>query len=196
MVYKQILVKKLKRNNQLPPEIFAEALEEYEPEDPEFWAQYFPPGYRKRMAPQVGGEIYSTGMTGKKWAKEWVKEKGLGECDEAREMIPACASLDAIILMDRVKGAINHVGTEKLARKIMGLRMKYAKVEKEGDWKPKKGGKSKVDAETQKWYDPELKPGEHIFVNRDAEDEVRGEMDREASLLKARAKLAEQAKKG
>jgi hypothetical protein len=39
--------------------------------------------------------------------------------------------------------------------------------------------------------DPGLEDQEHIFVNRKAEDEMRGEMDREASMLKAKLKLSE-----
>jgi hypothetical protein len=54
-----------------------------------------------------------------------------------------------------------------------------------------KAWKSKVDMEMWRRTDPGLEDQEHIFVNRKVEDEMRGEMDREASMLKAKLKLSE-----
>ena len=145
------------------------------------------------MAPEVIAEVYSEGKTGKKGAKDWIKEKELGDNDQAREMIPACAALDAIFLQDRVRGAINHINTEKLARKIHGLKCAFFNVTKQADWKKPgnaKSWKSKVDEESQARYDPEMKDQAFTFVNRKAEDEVRSEMEREANMLKAKNKLA------
>ena len=80
-----------------------------------------------------------------------------------------------------------------MARKVLGIRTAYKAVSKESDWKAKgaKGWKSKVDMEMWRRMDPELEDLDHVFVNRKAEDEMRGEMDREASMLKAKAKLSE-----
>ena len=106
------------------------------------WATHFPPGARERMSPMSLGEIYSSGKNAKEWAKSWVKDAGLGDCDEAREIIPASAALDAIFLIDEIPGAINQVGTEKLVRKVFRIKMAYKDVKKEIDWK--KGGKNKT----------------------------------------------------
>ena len=115
-------------------------------------------------------------------------------------MLPACAALDALFLVDQTKGAINHVGTEKLARKMHGMKLAFLNVEKESDWKKPSGKstgwKTKVDEESWDRYDPERKErSHHVFVNRKAEDEVRGEMEREANLLKAKNKLHEHSRK-
>ena len=187
-----VIIKRLTRDLRTPQEIFVEALKEFREEDKEVWATHFPPGFRERVSPQVLGEIYATG-TAKEWAKNWIKSKDLGDCDDARQVIPTCAALDSILLIDQVKDAINQVNTEKMARKVLGIRSAYKAVVRESDWK--KGGakvwKSKVDMEMWRRMDPELEDQEHVFVNRKAEDEMRGEMDREASMLKAKAKLSE-----
>ncbi len=52
-------------------------------------------------------------------------------------------------------------------------------------------GSPKVDRVTLKRTDPFVQDKEHIFMNRKVEDEMRTEMDRDASLLKVRAKLEE-----
>ena len=41
-----------------------------------------------------------------------------------------------------------------------------------------------------------MQEDEHIFINRSVEDEQRSEMERDASWIKAKAKLAEANKKG
>ena len=196
---RSLLMKKLKRQAQLPQEVFLEALEEYEEVDPETWATHFPPGFRERITPEVMAEIYSEGKTAKAWAKQWLKDKELGECDQAREILPPAASMDALFLVDRVKGAINHVGTEKKARKIHGIKMAFDKVTKQADWKKgssnAKNWKSKIDEEMWSRYDPEKLDQTHVFINRKAEDEVRGEMEREANLMKAKNKLLEQSRR-
>ena len=187
-----VIIKKLTRDLRTPQEIFVQALKEYREEDKELWATHFPPGFRERVAPQVLGEIYATG-TAKEWAKNWIKSRDLGDCDEARQVIPTCAALDSILLVDQVRDSINQVNTEKMARKVLGIRSAYKAVVKESDWKKgtAKVWKSKVDMEMWKRTDPGLEDHEHIFVNRRAEDEMRGEMDREASMLKAKLKLSE-----
>ena len=143
------------------------------------------------MTPHSLGEIYSFGKTAKEWAKTWVKDKGLGDCGEAREIIPSGAALDAIFLIDETPGAINQVGTEKLVRKVFGIKMAYKDVQKEADWKKGPKTKTKVDYELWRRIDPSREEQEHAFVNRKVETELRSEMERDASMLKARAKLAE-----
>jgi len=185
------LVRKLQKQAKPPQETFVEALEDIQDEDKEFWAANFPPGYRERIAPQFLGEIYSKQKTAKQWAKDWVKDRQLGEHPEAREIIPACAAVDAIFLTDRMPGAINQVTTENLARKIMGIHTAFKDVWKESDWKKQsaKNWKTKIDREIWKRWDPHIEDSEHVFLNRKAENEVRTEMDRDAAMLKARNKL-------
>ena len=64
------------------------------------------------------------------------------------------------------------------------------------DWKkPKdaKGWESKVDYELWKRLDPQRAGLDDVqFVHREVEDEIRTEVDREASVLKSRSKLAGQ----
>jgi hypothetical protein len=189
-----ILIKKLKRNAKAPQEVFVEALEEFADQDYEMWATQFPHGYRQRIAPNFLGEVYASGKTAKEWAKSWIRDKGLGECSEAREIIPACASIDSIFLVDQTQGAINMVNVERLARKVLGIKVGYAEVNKEADWKKPanvKTWKTKVDREMWRRTDPTVDDKDHIFMNRRAEDEMRTELDREASMLKAKAKMAE-----
>ena len=103
--------------------------------------------------------------------------------------------MDAIFLVDQVPGAINQIGTEQLVRKIFGIRAAFRNVKSEADWKKTgKNPKSKVDYEGWRRVDPAMMDSEHIFLNRAVEDEQRTEMEREASMMKAKAKLAEAAK--
>jgi len=157
------------------------------------WAEHFPPGFRERAAPTWSGEVYSTQKTGKDWAKEWIKRRQLGDCNEARELISTLAALDHIFLHDRSKGAINQIGTEKLSRKGFGIVGAFGAVQKESDWKRTsnagKNWKSKVDYEKWRRMDPMAEDKDHLFINRKVEDEIRSEMEREAQQLKARKKL-------
>ena len=83
-----------------------------------------------------------------------------------------------------------------LVRKMFGIRGAFRNVKKAADWKTGKGNNSKVDYEAWKRIDPGMQEDEHIFVNRRVEDEQRSEMERDASWIKAKAKLAEAGKKG
>ena len=190
-----VLIKRLQKQAQTAQEIYVLSLDDYREVDAETWATHFPVGYRERIAPVLLEELYATGKNLKNWAKDWLKDKQLGDCQEARDIIGACSALDALFLTDKVPGAINQVTTERLARKVMGIRSAFKDVMKEGDWKKTasaaKTWKSKIDRETWRRTDPQLEDVEHMFVHRKAEDEMRAEMDRDASLLKAKAKLAE-----
>ena len=186
------LIRKLKRQGRAPQEIFAEALRDYAEEEEEFWATHFSPAFRERIAPSFLGEIYALG-TAKQWAKDWIRDKSLGDCNEAREIIPACASIDSIFVVEQRSGAINEVNVEKLARKVLGIRSAFASVSKDVDWrKPRnaKGWKTVVDKEAGRRIDPHFQEKEYIAENRDAEDESRTELDREASMLNAEAEMA------
>ena len=96
------------KESETPQEVFfLKHLEQYRSEDPEDWARHFPPGYRERLAAVWLGEVFRSGLTPKQWAKNWVKDKGLGECDGARDLIPTMAALEAILLSDRQPDCIN-----------------------------------------------------------------------------------------
>ena len=147
------------------------------------------------MAPHALGELYASGKTAKEWAKAWIKEKELGNCDEAREIIATCAAIDAVFLVDQTEGAINHVSTEKLIRKVFGIINAFKDVKKESDWKASGKNKRKIDYEMWDRIDPSRKDEEHAFINRKVETGVRTEMEREAALLKTKNKLTETKKK-
>ena len=126
-----------------------------------------------------------------------MRESSLGDCDEARELLPRMAAIDATFLQDKDFGAINKISMEKLSRSAYGVVMAYKEVRKLGDWKKPgsapKAWSSKVDKEMLRRYDP-AHSDDHTFVNRKVEDEVRSEMDRDAALLKARQNLEERRK--
>ena len=192
------VIKHLKRNVETPQEIYVERLEGWEEVDEDMWAAQFPPGYRERLGGTAMGEVYSTGQTAKKWAKAFIKDRGLDEDGAARELIATYAAIDALILQDRDYNPVNSVAFERLVRKGYGIVRGYRNVHCVNDWRrPKtmdKGQKweSKVDEEIWARVDP-AKAGkeEFAFVNRRVENEVRTEMDREAQWLKARNKLTE-----
>ena len=191
------LISKLKKNAQTPQEVFVDHLSEYAEEDKNAWAAIFPPGFRARVAPNFLGEIYNSGKNAKAWSKEFVKTHNIGDFNEARDLIPTCAAIDAVLLQDRQKGAINSVALERLSKRAMGIVRGTENVWVEADWKEpsgggKKGWRSKVDWEIWNRTDPSRGGKEdHVFANKTHEEEVRGEMDRDAALLKSRAKLAE-----
>ena len=104
-----------------------------------------------------------------------------------------------MIMSEEEVGLLNKIGFEKLARKAYGIVQAFRNASSRNDWlKPKnaaQGWKSKVDWMAARQYDPSLKM-ESIPVVVGAEEEVRKEQGREAALLKARSKLAEQAPAG
>ena len=102
--------------------------------------------------------------------------------------------MDANFLIDETPGAINQVGTERLVRKIFGIKMALKDVKKEGDWIKGVKSKSKIDHELWRRIDPSREDQEHAFINRRVKTELRNQMERDAALLKAKAKLAEASK--
>jgi hypothetical protein len=196
------MIRKLKKQSELPQEIFVDALSAYKPEDKEEWARHFPPGCRERIAATFLSEVYGSGKLARIWAKEWVKAKEVGDHGGARDLIPTMAAVDSLVIVDRQPEIINSVALERLARRGWGIAKGFQHVTCRADWQ-KPSGKdkswvSKVDNETWKRVDPsrEHSDVDFTFINRLAEDEVRTEMDRDAALLKARNKLEERSGSG
>ena len=79
-------------------------------------------------------------------------------------------------------------------RKVFGIRGAFKDVKKESDWKASGKSKSKIDYEMWDRIDPSRRDEEHVFVNCKVETELRTEMEREASMLKAKMKLTENKK--
>ena len=104
------------------------------------------------------------------------------------------AAVDALLLEDGQADAINSVALEKLAKKGYGIHQAFFEVEKEEHWRKndKAKGLRRVNEELWRRIDPARSGKEdQIFVNRGVEEEIRGEVDRDAQLLKAFAKLEE-----
>ena len=121
-----------------PLQVFIRAVEEFRPEDETLWAEEFPVGFRERRAAVILGALYTNanGATLKVWGKSWLKGKGLDHCADARRILKYCSALDAIILEDRMPGAINLCTTERLARQVQGLVDAFKDVRKRSDWEP------------------------------------------------------------
>ena len=104
-----------------------------------------------------------------------------------------------MLLVDGTPNFINQIGVERLARKALGIVYAYKNCNKKADWSRPPNAKegkweSKVDWSAAKRVDPALAEEESTFVDRVSQDEIRAEMEREASLAKAKTKL-EMAKK-
>eukprot|EP00974_Lingulodinium_polyedra_P131825 11219223-Lingulodinium_polyedra.AAC.1 len=109
------------------------------------------------------------------------------------------AALDTLLFEDADADFINLIGVEKLAKKALGLYRAFEPVRKEADWKrptgaASKGWKCRIDWEAQRRVDPVAAEADGTFRYRNVEDETRQEIEREANLLKARAKLEERRK--
>ena len=187
-------ITKLRRQAERPQETYLRVLDNYREVDKEAWAAHFPTGYRERVAPAWLGQVYSTGKTGKAYAKEYIRDRHLAKCDEARELIAVLAAIGALLLEDTQPDVINSVALEKLAKKGYGIHQAFFDCEKEEHWRrnDKQKNLRKVNEELWKRIDPARSGKEdQIFVNRGVEEEIRGEVDRDAQLLKAFAKLEE-----
>ena len=190
------VLSKLRRQSERPQETYLRLLETYREVDKDYWAAHFPVGYRERVAPAWLGQVYSTGKTGKQFAKDFVRDRQLGKCNEARELISVLAAIDALLLEDSQPDVINSVALERLAKKGYGIHQAYKDCEREEDWrKTDKKGHSKVNDELWRRLDPARAGKEdYAFVNRGLEEEIRAEVDRDASVLKAFSKLEERQK--
>jgi len=178
-----------------PQQAVLTRLKEYREENKEEWARHFPPGYRTRVAPSFLAEIYSHGVKGRTWARELLKEKGLSEYSGAREFVAVLAAIDSLLLIDQTVGAINLVSTERLARKALGFYKAIKEVQSEKDWKKPssapKTWRSKINWEAAKRTDPAYVEETDVYVHREAEEEAKTEIEKDANLLKAYAKISE-----
>jgi hypothetical protein len=189
----QEAVARMKLKAMLPQQLFLQQLEDYREVDPGIWNTQFAAGFRERVAPLFMAEVFSTGKTGERWARDFVRDHGLAECHPARELVASLSALDTMIMTDREKGLLNRVSVERLARKAYALARAFRLCQTEADWRRPKGKdgnswKTKIDWESARRIDPML-GDDGLITIPSVDEEVRKEMDREASLLKARAKL-------
>ena len=195
----QRALKKMHLKSRRIGEAFAKQMEEYREVDAEEWGAHFPPGYRERLAGEFIAEIVANDKTLESWSRDFLRDRELLDCHPARELVAVCSAMDSMIMSDTESGLLNKVGFERLARKAYGIVQAFRKVETRSDWlKPKSAAnnwKSKVDWNAARQYDPALRTTGVPTVTG-AEEEVRKEQEREAALLKARAKLAEHSSGG
>eukprot|EP00959_Pyramimonas_sp_CCMP1952_P287270 6007673-Pyramimonas_sp.AAC.1 len=92
---------------QMPQQVFLEQLEDFKEYPASEWATKMPEGYRERIAPDVLSEVYSTGKTAEAWARDYIRDRGLADCNTAREMIATFAAVDTMLMTDRQKGLLN-----------------------------------------------------------------------------------------
>ena len=148
------VISRLKKSTETPQEVFVKCLEKYRQEDLVEWARQFTVGYRQRVAPPFLGEVYNHGHNAKHWAKQFVKERELGDFLEARDLIPAMAAIGSLILQDRAANVINSAALERLAKKGYAIFQACRAVRSEKDWRrpkdAKKDWRSKVDPDLPK----------------------------------------------
>ncbi|CAK0869509.1 unnamed protein product, partial [Prorocentrum cordatum] len=186
-----LAIKRMRFKAQMPQQVFLEQLEDFKEYPASEWATRMPEGYRERIAPDVLSEVYSTGKTAEAWARDYIRDRGLADCNTAREMIATFAAVDTMLMTDRQKGLLNQVSFERLVRKGYALVRAYRNVHCRDDWsRPKdaKSWKSKVDWEAARRLDPQLADESTIRV-MSAEEEVKKAMGRDAQLIKARTDL-------
>ncbi|CAK0885631.1 unnamed protein product [Prorocentrum cordatum] len=187
-----LAIKRMRFKAQMPQQVFLEQLEDFKECPASEWATKMPEGYRERIAPDVLSEVYSTGKTAEAWARDFIRDRGLTDCNTAREMIATFAAVDTMLMTDRQKGLLNQVSFERLVRKGYALVRAYRNVHCRDDWsrpKDSKSWKSKVDWEAARRLDPQLADESTIRV-MSAEEEVKKAMGRDAQLIKARTDLA------
>ena len=190
-------VQRLKRLSQNPTAIFSEALEHMEDWEEEFFLEHFPPGYRARVAPDVFTNIYSHGKRAKEYFMDWLRSRGLMECNAARELIACGDVLDTLLIDEPLDNFINKLQVEKLGKKIYGLQKAFENVNQESHWKKPTGAAkqwtSRVNWEAAKQVDPELLMPNQVPRIRQQEDETRMEMDREAMIIRTQQRLRDAA---
>ncbi|CAK0897485.1 unnamed protein product, partial [Prorocentrum cordatum] len=186
----ELAIKRMRFKAQLPQQVFMEQLDEYREIEPEEWNGRMPEGYGQISA-EVLSEIYSSGKTAEAWARDFIRDRGLSDCNTAREMIAAFAAVDTMLMTDRQRGLLNLVSFERLVRKGYAIVRAYRNVNSRDDWsRPKdaKNWKSKVDWEAARRLDPQLADESTIRV-MSAEEEMKKAMGRDAQLTKARSDL-------
>lgn len=135
-------------------------------------------------------------MNRKGFAKNFIRDRQLGDCAHARELIPLMCAIDALVLHDQSPGMINSVALERLVKRSFGIVSAFKSVERRDDWKKpakaSKGWMSKVNEELWRRIDP-VRAGvdEMNFPNRKLEEEIRAEVDRDAAMLNVFSKFEE-----
>ena len=112
----------------------------------------------------------------------------------AQELASILGNFDKMLLEDCEPGFINRVSTEYAARRAFGLQQAFRTCRRKDDWlKPKnapKDWKSKVDWEELDRIDP--RAADHLPSGfRAVQTEIKGELERDALLMKAKTKLRE-----
>ena len=147
--------------------------------------------------PQYVSKVYSVpGRTAAEYGERFLEEHGLKGCTLARGLVDALSCVDRLLLEDGAPNLINTTTLETLARKAYGIELGFGQCRSENDWRKPRNAKewsTKVDFEMIKRIDPGI--SQDLFGGteymRDAKEELRGEMTRDADLAKVRGKLAE-----
>ena len=188
-------IRKLRPRSQLPQQLVIDQLGQYQEMDEGDWHAVFPIGYRERLAAPLLSEVYQRSASGEAFAREMLRSKDATECHSGRELIATLGAIDTMLMHDRTPGLLNLTSTERLARKAYGLAKAFQPVKGKDCWsrpKGKEGGswRSKLDWETARRFDPFLtqEPGVTLMA---ADEEARKEIERDASILKAKNKLEE-----
>ena len=160
-----------------------------------FTEEHFPIGFRARVGPDLLAEVYSSGKRGREFATDWLRGRGLLDCNSARELISTLGAIDTLLFDAPIPDFINHVGVEKLCKKAFGLMTAYSPIKQEIDWKRPSGNNkwvTKVDWEGAKRIDPDLRGKDNLFRLREVKDEARRQIDRDAALLSRPFLIAQQ----
>lgn len=155
-----------------------------------------PFGFRVRITASYLAHVYKNG-TATQYATQWLKDHGLEDCLSAQIFLEYMRGFDRLLLIDKVPGWINWVETEYRCRKCWGLELAFHRVTKKEHWlRPKNNANwvSLVDWGQADLVDPGRAEAD-TYRNRELEDEVRESATRESSLLLAKSKMAELAKK-
>ena len=154
-------------------------------------------GFQERICAPYLSKVYSAGQNGAHYAECWIREHGVEKCHLALDMKTSLESLDTIFLTDWLDpdpgtAPINSMMAELLARTPYSRERGFEAVRREEDWKrPKNAAKdwtSKVKFSEIKLWDPRYEAST-VFKIPAAEVEVRGEVEREATIAKAQNKL-------
>ena len=184
------LVRQLEANSKNVAEAFTEELQHFRELALEDWP--LPVGYQQRLAPAYLASIYRQGRRGIEHAKEFRRSHGLEECLATQELETVLGNMDRMLLIDREPGFLNRVSTEYAARRAFGLEQAFRCCQRREDWlRPKNAPsswRSKVDWEALDRLDPTAAaslPSQFRAV----ENEMRGEIERDALMAKAKGKL-------
>ena len=170
--------------------LFIQELREYREIPLKDWP--LPTGYQQRLAPAYLAECYRQGRNAEEVGREFLRSHGLEECTVAQELVSLLSGFDKMLLVDNEPGFINRVSTEYAARRAFGLQQAFRNCRRKEDWqKPKnapQSWRSKVDWQELRRLDP--RSAESLPVGmRHIENEIRGELERDALIMKAKAKL-------